>query len=822
MTRFRPKHKPARGRPASGDGALLMKVMAEAQAHLEADRFEEACQVLEANFARLANHAPMRAALATVYGGLGRTHDAAVQARMALDLDPKQPDYYALAALSYFAAGYFTFAHRARERWLALRPQGPMVDEIIQLEAEYRSEIEITRIRLGAKDLRTVEEAGYRLDEGRWSLDQQRWADALRHSQAASKLLPAWEPPRNNASTILYFLCRYAEAVAEAEHVLRDSPDNIHALSNLVRYYLTVGKVDEARACGDKLAALTSADLEHEAAGQLKRVEGLALLDRDADVDHDLRRIKQVAGELTGHEYLYWGIAAANLGKRREALAHLRRADELGVSGPLLAETQDALRRNRPGRGMADRYSYTHYTEWVGQEGIEAVLKLITHEEKLGRRDERAWAELLRRYPQLPMVFRKMLYEMDGEKAFDSALQMLGEFRTPAAIETIREFALGQQGTDDQRMQALRTLQEIGGLPDGATVEMWIKGERRTIQPVLQEISTDFRADYPEAAWAAYDEALSAHRAGRTDDAERAYRRMLAIEPNAKEAYNNLAVIYTQRGDIAAADMYLDKALAIDPLYAFPRTTRALRALNQDDIAGAKALLEPLHSVKCWHPQAMVSFQKTLARIAIAEKDYDAARSSLSLAERFSEDAGEVAALLEHLDLLAKLGGADSWFHKWDERYRQRREAKALPPDPTLADCLGLLTKGDMAGISRVLKIGSVSALKKAELQQRFTMLFSDPEFVARIVAGLTAEERGALQALLDQNGMMNRDQFVTAYGEEDERPYLEYHAEGMTGILGRLRAHGLVYIATVGKRVTVAVPRELRSHLARFLAADS
>jgi hypothetical protein len=90
------------------------------------------------------------------------------------------------------------------------------------------------------------------------------------------------------------------------------------------------------------------------------------------------------------------GIAAANLGKRREALAHLRRAEELGAAGPLLTETQAALKRRRPGRGIAERYSYTHYAEWVGQDAIEAVLKLIAREEKQERRDERAWTELLR------------------------------------------------------------------------------------------------------------------------------------------------------------------------------------------------------------------------------------------------------------------------------------------------------------------------------------------------------------------------------------------------------------------------------------------
>lgn len=821
MAKSSSKRKALRVRRASDTGGLLTKVMTEAERLLETGRVDEARRLLESHLGRLANHAPLRAALATVYGQLGRVHDAAVQARIALDLSPRQPDYHLLAALSYFAAGYYTFAHRARAQWLELQPEGPLVDEMLRLEAEYRTIQEVMCAQYGGRDLKSAEEAGYRLDEGTWSLAQSRWGEALHHFQEASKLLPGWEPPRNNASTALFFLGRYAEAIAEAETVLRAAPENTHALSNLVRYYLTVGDTDAARAAGDRLVALPASAQAREPMELRKRIEALALLDRDADVDRTTRQLKRIVGELSGHDHLYWGIAAANLGRRKDALAYLQRAEELGISGPLVAEALDALRRNQPGPGIAERYTYTHFSEWAGREVLEALHKLVTHDEQNGRRDQQAWDDLLRRHPQLPLVFRKMLYETADDRAIDTALEVLGQLRTPPAIATIREFALGQLGSDDQRIGALRILQEIGALSADTTIDMWIRGERQTIRPLLQEITTEHRSDYAEAAWAAYKEAVIAQHDGRAADAERAYQRMLQIEPNAKEAYYNLAVLYGQRGDPDTANAYLDKALAIDPLYVYPRTSRALQALAQEDIAGAKAWLEPLHGVTRWHPAAMVHFQKAWARVAIAEKQYDVARSSLTLAQQLAEEDQEVAELLRYLELLENVSRADAWFRKGEERYRRRRESKPLPADPALGDCLGLLTKGDMVGISHVLNLGSVSALRKAALQEHLLALFSDPGFLARIVADLTPEERRALQAILDRNGMMARDEFVATFGEEDERPYLEYHATSMTSVLGRLRAHGLAHIGTAQGRVVVVIPRELRPGLAELLATD-
>jgi tetratricopeptide (TPR) repeat protein len=352
-------------------------------------------------------------------------------------------------------------------------------------------------------------------------------------------------------------------------------------------------------------------------------------------------------------------------------------------------------------------------------------------------------------------------------------------------------------------------------------VEMWLDGKRRLIQPITQEISDEFLPDYPEKARILYNEALTAHREGRIADAERLYEAMLKIALNAKEAYNNLAGIYAQRGEEQRANTYLDRALEIDPLYVFPRGSRALQALQRDDIEKAKAWLEPLHTVRQWHPVGFAYYQKVMARIAIAESEYELARRHLELASQFCEDP-EIDELLKSVNMVAELGGFGDWWRGMADRYRSRRQKAGLPPDPTLADCFGLLTKGDMIGIRSTLDLQGVSALKKAEIKAFLMQCVSDADFLARVVGDLNDADRAALTDLLDHGGVIDWQEFSRAHGDDlEESPYLEYHAGEMKTVMGRLRARGLLFEGTANGKLILAIPRELRPMLQTILQGE-
>ena len=459
---------------------------------------------------------------------------------------------------------------------------------------------------------------------------------------------------------------------------------------------------------GERLRSLTPGDAENA----FKQAEGLTLLDYDEDIYRLLRQAERAYGSLPPLAYFYWGAAAANLQRWTEAGRHLQRAQSFGLDYPLLGDMMQAVRRRQPGPHLAARYPYTHSSDLVPREAVEEMTRLVKRDEKRNRRDARAWACLLEHYPLLVKMARKMLYE-DPQNT-TAAIYSLASLRTKEALDTLQEFAQRRRGELEDRMEALHTLAQIGALPDGTVLKVWMKEEQHPIEVLQQEISDQFVPDYPQEAWETYEEALTAHRKGKVDAAERAYQRMLAIEPQTKEAYNNPAAIYAQRGDMDKANEYVDKALEIDPLYAFPRTSRAAQALARDDVEAAKEWLEPLHRVRQWHPLAFVAYQKAMAQVAMAEKEFEAARNHLEVAQGVKPDDQQIDDLLERLSVVETFAGVPRWWREMADKYRARRQKKPLSPDPTLADCFGLLTKGDMVGIRHLLNIQGISALKKA------------------------------------------------------------------------------------------------------------
>jgi protein O-GlcNAc transferase len=78
-------------------------------------------------------------------------------------------------------------------------------------------------------------------------------------------------------------------------------------------------------------------------------------------------------------------------------------------------------------------------------------------------------------------------------------------------------------------------------------------------------VSRPFPESAPPPMTSDIDEALQKHRAGRLDEAERDYRKILKDDPDCAEAWHLLGVIALQRGDPEAAEPLLEKAVGLSP-----------------------------------------------------------------------------------------------------------------------------------------------------------------------------------------------------------------------------------------------------------------
>ena len=265
-------------------------------------------------------------------------------------------------------------------------------------------------------------------------------------------------------------------------------------------------------------------------------------------------------------------------------------------------------------------------------------------------------------------------------------------------------------------------------------------------------------------------------------------------------------------------------AVELDPGYVFPRCNLAKYLLDEGDVEGAAAMLEPLGDATRFRPQEMAFYSYTQARILIGREEYEAARRALQVALDVYPGYEPAESLLEHLEVVTQLQeGFESFMERDYERRaaaRARLQARLSTAEPSLAEALSIYTKDALTGMARVvLPGGGWSALRKAELRERIIAGLNDLDNLERIAAGLDDDERAALRQVLARGGHMAWEDFDAEYGSDlEESPYWQWHVPETA--MGRLRLRGLLVEATVDGELLVVVPSDLRQALEAALAS--
>ena len=696
----------------------------------------------------------------------------------------------------------------ALRRALSLEPPDDRVEALQSLVDVLQEEVRALAARIGIPERQT--ERGLRaMHDGDRALHRTDYRASIAASRRAAGLLRDYPPPLNNLAIALFFDGRPKEAIAAAKNVLASDPNNIHALSHAIRFLFWTGQEEDARELWPRLRAVKPGHVAH----RHKIAEAAAVLGDDESV----YAVLEPLGDATPED-LEWSvqaqrmlaIAEANLGHRHEALSRLRR---LGSSAPNQQALITALEAGRAGIGWADRFPYFALTEFIPAERLldVGVVELLGPDASLDRANERI-DRFVARFPQIVLVAEKIIWE---EAAPQAAVPLLAAIGTPEARAALRRYGLSQAGPDGFRMDALGHLVAAGEIAQGEECRVWLEGEWRVMAPSLFEASDDPELDYrPEvrALLAAAEIALADKDFSR---AERFLREVLELEPEAKEAYNNLATIYMGREDIAQATAMYEAALRIDPTYVFPRGSLATLRLQEHDVAGANEILAPLADVQDLGDLGKAYYCYVLARVSLEEEDYAAARAHLNTSLNAIPNYPQALRLVDALDAFDEervqyqkyIEGA----RERSDRRRARLQSAISTPTPSLREALSVHTKASLTAMARLTLVwGGWSGLRKAELRDDIERTLRDEAAMRRLVGFLQEEALEALRMVLGRGGSMGWDDFDALFGNDlDEYPYWEYQAPATT--MGLLRARGLLAEAMVDGEMVVTIPRELR-----------
>jgi tetratricopeptide (TPR) repeat protein len=730
----------------------------------------------------------------------------------------RDPAYWIPLATLYGQLGLRTHALRAFRQILRHRPDGVEIDLTRETADEFELGLQMLAERLGLAADRV--EKGLRYHElGQRALNDGEYRSSITANRRARKLLADWPPCLNNLSLGLFFEGQPEEAITTTRRVLDRHPDNIQALSNAIQFLTWTGAREEAETLWAHLRELEPEDDD----ARLKAADAAAAMEDDEAV---VELLKPVAGRgsakpdspgLDRRARFFLAVAETNLGRR----AARRRLRGLLPERPWLVGWLQALQKGRPGPGRAERFPYFQIYEMLPARQMERFLTLLGREDGMAPvAFEKQVTRFVKRFPQIVLLAEKLIWE-DIEA--DGGMLILQAVDTVASRAALRRFGLSQAGDAETRMQALYALAEMGEIAPDETLRFWEEGAWRDIQVRHYEITDEPTTQYPPEVEEVLYDGLEALQQGDLDQAEELLRHMLALEPRAKDAYNNLGTIYARRGEMERAQEMFRAALEIDPLYVFPRCNLVPFLLDEDDVEGAREMLKPLDKLTRFHPLEMASFFCAQARISMHQGELEEARTALEQALELWPDHAQAEGLLERLDA-AKTGEYfDSWFerqHRRDQAWRVRLQARLTTPNPTLAETLPLLTKEALTGTAwEVLPWGGWSALRKAELIERLIGGLTDPANVARMVQELDDEQQAALRKVLDHGGHMPWQGFDAAYGNDlDESRYWQWHEPRTT--MGCLRRSGLLAEATVDGELIVAVPVELRQTLKQALSS--
>lgn len=610
-------------RPAQQQPARLTEGLREARALVTRGKWDDAVDGLE----ELDDHYPGRPAilglLADAYFQLGETVHMLEVAEEWRKAAPNDPAALFSLMRGYAAMEYPALSLRAARQFLDRFPDDPQAEAVRQLAQITDKTLQEPRPELGVTAVEGIELAELH-EQTRLHILMNRYPQARRSAEALIARFPRFAPAYNNLALTYLIEGDLERAVQIEEQVLAFEPDNVHALANLARYHMVLGRPEAARTAADRMRASTAPAADRPQ----KEAEALAFLGDDAGV----LQIVQQAGEAADAFLLHLGgVAAWRLGHEAEARRLWQAALRLDPDHEL---TQAALADLKRPVGQRDGPQALSLQDWMP---LQVPIALTEAIERGSRRGEAAIQpaarSFLERYSYLEALAPTLL-ERGGRAGREFMVLLAGMARTPRLLEAVRDFALSQHGPDDLRLQAAQLAAQNGQLPSGR-IRLWREGQWQDTllmgfelhgEPVRERKHSRQVERWMEAA-------LQASQRGDDAEAERLLKQALAAEPDQPDLLNNLAGVYAARGRIGEAEQITRDIFALHPDYLFARTNLARQLALKGQAAEAHALLEPIFSRTRLHFSEFSSFCSAQIEALLAEKNKAAARQWLEIWE---------------------------------------------------------------------------------------------------------------------------------------------------------------------------------------------
>jgi len=627
------KWKPRRGRSQARPLPLNVRNrVGQADDLIAKGRHAEALEILEPLAAKYPDRLEILTSQAMCHYRLGDTHEYLAASIKLRRLLPDRPEALLSLAQAYMMTARYALARRAYLEFLERWPKNEGAEHAREALRILEPELERTLAEINLPGEEQYEAAELH-EESQILMEQGQIAQARATVSKLLERLPNFIPALNNLSQMLHFDNQLGEATATAERVLELDPQNFHALGNLARYLFLQGRVEEAR----QVAAALQAAQSGRADIWIKQAETFSYLGDDQAVIAAFDSA-QAAGVLKGllngpMFYHLAAVAAWRLGQ--EERSHelwrqcLEEAQGFGLAKANLADLRLPVgERNGPWAFSLDYF--------LRRQALEEMVK----ETGKGRGDAftQTMQAYARRHPEITHLIPYLL-ERGDPIGRDFAIKLAGVTKTPEMLAALRDFALGQRGSDQMRLQAAQSAAQADLLPNGAAVRLWMKGEWQEIMLLGFEIFTEPEGErLSPRAERLVAEAMEEIKYGDAAKGERLIKQAIEMKPDHPTLLNNLAAAYGRQGKIEEVRKLIAEIRQKFPDYFFGITNEAMELARDGKPDEAEEQVKPLLSRKRLHITEYAALCGAQIEIALARKNREAAQSWIQMWESADPD----------------------------------------------------------------------------------------------------------------------------------------------------------------------------------------
>ncbi|MGC1245843.1 MAG: tetratricopeptide repeat protein [Spirulinaceae cyanobacterium] len=451
---------------------------------------------------------------------------------------------------------------------------------------------------------------------------------------------PDFAPAHNNISLSYWAENNTPQAIQAAQNVLDKDPDNFHALSNLCRFLVLNGQIEEAKPVGEKLKLV-----EHKSEDlPIKQAEALSYLGDDAGAIAIYEKTDpQIYTPLLQH---LAAVAYVNQGNGKKAVQIWQ---EILEESPGFELAQNNLANHKKLPSEHHPAWAFPITSWITSAMVTELLELFREEGKTHSEKAQGY---LQKHPELVTLI-PILLERGDPSVRQFVLYLASMAETPEMLAILKDFALGDQGPDVMRQEAAQIASEAGLIPAGE-VRMWLQGSWQEILLLGMEIHDEPTQNHGSKINKALGEAISCLKTDKFQEAEVILQKCLEKVPSAPDLMFNLSVAYEQQGREEEALDLVKQIIEQHPNYAFARINLARRHIQEKDYDAAGKLLKSMLQWKSFHYQEFSLYCQTQIEFYLAQNEKSPAHSWLGMWQRVEPDHPNIPYWQEKLSSSSK------------------------------------------------------------------------------------------------------------------------------------------------------------------------